>query len=239
MKVNEQEPGSVSREAITDEQLALQAGDGLQSAFEELASRYTTRLFRFLSRRMASEQDAEDLTQETLIRAFQNIRSYDSRWRFSTWLYTIASRLAINYNRSKSRKAGALSLGDAPLSDSALSVPETPLTTLSRNEDSENLWMMARQLKAGQYEALWLRYVEELKVEEIAGVMKKTRIHVRVLLHRARSNLSNLLRQFPVGNTGNSDVGDGVPVPQSTTGNPGGSIVLIAREEPKDVLFSS
>ncbi len=221
MTVKEQAAGSVSRDGITDEQLAAQAGDGVLVAYEELASRYTTRLFRFLGRRMATEQDAEDLTQETLIRAFENIGGYDSRWRFSTWIYTIASRLALNYNRGGHRRTGALSLGDAPAADSALSVPETPLTTLSRSEDSENLWTAARQLKAGQYEVLWLRYVEDLTVKEIAEVLKKTKIHVRVLLHRARTNLSHLLHQTPAAEMA------------------AGAGVSVSREERSDVLFST
>ena len=60
---------------------------------------------------------------------------------------------------------------------------------MTREENYENIWKAAQTLQQYQYEALWLRYVEDMPVKEIARVLKKSRVHVRVLLHRARLNL--------------------------------------------------
>jgi DNA-directed RNA polymerase specialized sigma24 family protein len=64
-----------------------------------------------------------------------------------------------------------------------------------QNEQSQNIWALARTLSKNQYEALWLCYVEDIPAKDIAKIMKKTQISVRVLLHRARLNLAKRLDQ--------------------------------------------
>ena len=63
-----------------------------------------------------------------------------------------------------------------------------------REEDAKNLWNIAQTLQSNQFQALWLRYIEELSLKEIARVMKKNQVHIRVLLHRARLNLFKQLK---------------------------------------------
>ena len=96
----------VAKEAVnaTDEELAAQAAAGSRSAFEELVSRYSLRLFHFLRSCSRSDEDVEDLTQETFLRAYRNIGRYDPQRRFSTWLYTMAIRLSISRQRSQRKK---------------------------------------------------------------------------------------------------------------------------------------
>lgn len=62
---------------------------------------------------------------------------------------------------------------------------------------NQNLWRLARNLKANQYEALWLRYVEDLSLKEIARIMRKSYTAARLLLHRARLNLGKQLQKNP------------------------------------------
>src|SRR5512143_3621656 len=80
----------------TDEELACEARAGSRRSFEELASRYRRRLFVYLRPRLASDEDAEDMVQDTFLKLYRNIEGYDPAFRFSTWLYTSASRLAID-----------------------------------------------------------------------------------------------------------------------------------------------
>jgi RNA polymerase sigma-70 factor, ECF subfamily len=180
---------------LSDEELALEAGSGSGRSFEILIQRYTTRLFQFLRQRLPTDQDAEDITQEAFIKAYQNMHRYDSQWKFSTWLYTIASRLAISHYRANKKNAYHLSLNESaqPLTSTANCTG--PRESLIKQQDSQNLWTLASALKPNHYEALWLRYGEEFTVKEIADVLKKTPLHVRVLLHRARLKLSKLMAQ--------------------------------------------
>ena len=69
--------------------------------------------------------------------------------------------------------------------------PEDPSELMARREEARNLWQRARQLLPdGQFQALWLRYIEDMDIEQIARVLGKTQTHVKVLLFRARHKLA-------------------------------------------------
>ncbi|MCK4760574.1 MAG: sigma-70 family RNA polymerase sigma factor [Candidatus Aminicenantes bacterium] len=165
---------------LSDEELALRAGAGSHFYFEELVYRYSQRLFFYLRPKIATDQDTEDLVQETFLKIYRSIGRYDPDYKFSTWIYTTAGRLAISYYRKKREvETGFEAAADVP----------GPAESMIRRETFQNIWSAARALQKDQYRALYLRYVEDMPVKEIARVMKKTGIHVRVLLHRARLKL--------------------------------------------------
>jgi len=169
---------------VTDEELAVEVASGSRLAFEELVCRYSPRLFHFLRRRVHTDQDIEDLIQETFLKAFRNIDRYDPEYRFSTWLYTVALRLAISHHRANRPK----DLSSIPSHN-----PIDPEEIVTRKDRSQKIWAVAKSLHRKQYEVLWLRYMEDMAVKEIALVMNKTNVQVRVLLHRARLNLGKKL----------------------------------------------
>ena len=169
-------------EGTTDEELARRARAGSIRSFEELARRYKRRLFVYLRPRVGSDEDAEDLVQETFLKLYRNIGSYDPEFRFSTWLYTSAGRLAIDVYRK-----GAASR-DKRTEENAGELPD-PASERDRDPRALALWDAARGLGANRFRVLWLRYGEDLSIEEIAAVMGRTRLAVRVLLHRARTDL--------------------------------------------------
>ena len=158
---------------LSDEELVSKAQTGSRRCFEELVHRYSHRLFYFLRAKVTSDEDTEDLVQETFLKTYRNINRFDLNYKFSTWLYTTAARLAISFYRKKRLNEG--------LSVFNPSSPD-PQEQLLREEDSENLWNIAQSLQSNQYQVLWLRYMEELSLKEIAVVMKKNRVHVRRLI---------------------------------------------------------
>jgi RNA polymerase sigma-70 factor (ECF subfamily) len=168
------------------EALALRAQQGSVEAFSDLVEHFQVRLYNFLLRR-AGPHDAEDLAQETFIRAWQRIDQYRPRWRFSTWLFTIATRLAA----ARARRIGAgrgLSLADAP-------EPAGPAQPAHATDEGARLWAMVDEtLGPEQRSAVWLRYAEDLSMHEIALVMGKSEVAVRVMLHRARAALAERWR---------------------------------------------
>ncbi|MFO7732357.1 MAG: sigma-70 family RNA polymerase sigma factor [Candidatus Aminicenantes bacterium] len=174
----------------TDEELAREARDGSRRSFEELALRYRRRLFAYLRPRLGSDQDAEDMVQETFLKLFRNIGSYDPAFRFSTWLYTSATRLAISSYRKNKAAPGTIRLEDAREA-------ADPKGEAGGSPDAPGLWDAARALAGNQYRALWLRYGEDMDVEDIARALGKSRLAVRLLLHRARTNLMKRLGPSP------------------------------------------
>jgi RNA polymerase sigma-70 factor (ECF subfamily) len=168
----------------SDEELAAQAAAGSRACFEELVCRFSPRLFHFLRHKTQSDQDSEDIIQETFIKVYHNIDRYNPEWKFSTWLFTAANRLAISRLRYlKVRR-------DSYMTHNPPSGPEEAFIL---NEEARHLWDQAQTLPKRQHEALWLRYIEGMSLNEIAEVLHIKQVHARVLLHRARLNLERKL----------------------------------------------
>jgi RNA polymerase sigma-70 factor, ECF subfamily len=178
-------------EDIDPNDLVVSARAGCEESYAELARRFFPRLVQLISPRISGKNhmDAEDIAQEALARAFLKLADFDPQYRFSTWLYTIAIRLAMDHNRGTRRRLALL--------DTHRSLFELRENSQARvasqydyRESADKIWLVARSvLSESQYTAMWLRFAEDLSVEEIARVMRKTKVGVRVLLHRARSKM--------------------------------------------------
>ncbi len=178
----------------TAEELARQVQGGSKAGFAELAARFGPRLFCYFRQKISSREDCEDLVQETLVKAYRNIDRYRPTQVFSTWLYTIGTRLAIDHFRSRNcRRAASVSCDGAAAS--TVDAGEDPYETAARRDDAGSLWSLARSLPEKQRDVLWLRYGEGLAVKEIAPVLGLTRVHVKVLLFRARKGLAKMYEQ--------------------------------------------
>jgi RNA polymerase sigma-70 factor, ECF subfamily len=170
---------------LSDEELAQNAKAGSRSCFEELMYRYNSRLFHFLKVKTQTDEEAEDLVQETFLRAYKNLNRFTTEWKFSTWIYTTANRLSISHHRACTAKKRTFR--------------EDPLTDnngddIHREMELKNIWHQAKKLRPDQHKALWLRYGEEMSIEDIAKILKKNKITTRVLLHRARQNLAQYVK---------------------------------------------
>ena len=155
------------------------AKNGSVTAFTSLVCSYREGLLRFLLTRSSSFADAEDALQDTLINAYRYLNSYDPRWRFSTWLY----RIAIN-NVAKLKPTGTEELGDLRDEES------DPLAHCIVASDRENLWQCARrELSDEVYAAMWLRYVEDMSVNDISAILDRSVSWTKVNLLRGRRTL--------------------------------------------------
>lgn len=175
--------------ALSAEELALRSQRGCRASFAELVERYGVRLFDFLRYKTNSLQDAEDLVQDTFVKAYENIHRYDDSWKFSTWLFTIASRLASSHFRR---------LRPWRMLEEIESGGIGPGQMMVKRETGKNLWKMAQDLSKNQYQALWLKYAQNMSIKEIARVMRKSQVNVKVLLYRARLNLAGRLQEVAV-----------------------------------------
>jgi len=161
-------------------ELINRAQAGSVAAYEEIVRHYQDRLLRFLMVRGLQQVDAEDAAQSTFVAAWQNLSSYRSKWRFSTWLYTIARRTAIQHKPSANHH---------DILENSSSDLDPCLTEQLRN----NVWSVARdQLEPRVFQALWLHYGEGFSGAEVARIMQRTTVWVRVTLHRARNDLHKI-----------------------------------------------
>jgi len=182
-------PSGSEPPTASDEDLAQAAQQGRVEAFEELVRRYQVPLVRFL-RRTGSAQEAEDLTQDAFVRAYENLHRYRPSWRFSTWLFTIARRLCLNRNRRRRPVADTDALGAVP------SAAPSPSAAVADAEERFRLWDRAAVvLSTPQLNALWLHYVEEMPLAEVARVLGRSLAAVKTMLHRARKRLLPYLEE--------------------------------------------
>ena len=171
--------------------LAIRAQSGCAVAFAELHHRLHPRLIRFLEKNLARTCVlAEDVAAETLARAWQAIDSFDPRYQFVTWVYTIATRRAADHVRAAKRKQLS------PLPVDVPSASDAPSASLEQSEALGTIWAVAQHaLSDDQYAALWLRFGEDLSITEVAKILGRTTVGVRVLLHRGRSTLQKALER--------------------------------------------
>ena len=176
----------------SDEELAREAQGGSRASFEELVRRYETQLYRFLARTCRNDADGADLTQETFMTAYVKLARYNPAQSFATWLFIIARRKCIDHLRIR-RPVGeeaAVELVDE----------NCPAEQAARRDEQSDLWQRARAVLSDvQFQAVWLKYVEDLSVAEIAAVLRRTQTHVKVILFRARTTLAVALDVQPGG----------------------------------------
>jgi RNA polymerase sigma-70 factor (ECF subfamily) len=173
--------------SATDEQLARRAQRGCAKSFELLVRRFQVPLLHFLRKRVKSLADAEDLLQETFVRAYQQIGRYRDRWRFSTWIFTIAHRSSVSHHRK--RQAESNRIGGASR-EPAVSLP-SPDHRIVEEESRRRFWDLAADvLSDDQFCAVWLYYVEEMPTRDITRVLNCSWVSVKTTLYRARRRLA-------------------------------------------------
>ena len=169
-------------------ELIDRARQGSVDAFEQLVLHYQDRLYRFLLVRANNRADAEDVLQETFVAVFKYLPSYRPKYRFSTWLFTIAVRQLGRQRQSP---------GTADSLDSIACGHAGPEQLGIQVEQQRSTWQTARScLGDAQFTALWLFYVEDLPLTEIGKVMKRPVSWVKVNLMRARRRLSKELQDY-------------------------------------------
>ena len=172
----------------TDQELAARACNGCRSSFDELVERYSQKVFKFIFMKTNNIECTEDIVQDAFIRAWQNIEKYNPKYCFSTWLYTIAIRLTHNHFR----KRKPITIDDEIL-DCQNSRQQPPDDIAIQAEQNRIVWEKAADLKPEYYNILWLKYIEQMSIEEIAKTTGKSESNVKVILHRARNKLAKTL----------------------------------------------
>lgn len=204
------------QQPVSDEQLVAQVQTGNLTALEVLVGRHEARIYRFVANSLRDEAEAQDVTQETFVTAYRKISQFKRGCPFAAWLFTIARRKCIDWHRSRKLL----------LQETMPELPDKndPSVLLAEREDGENLWAFARRVVPElQFQALWLRYAEDLSVADIARALGRTRIHVKVLLFRGRTRLATELESQSAAGTskGTFDVrADSLPTVIEQISNP-------------------
>jgi RNA polymerase sigma-70 factor (ECF subfamily) len=189
----------------TDNNLVREFIAGNDAAFTQLVTKYKDSLTNFLNVMVGNYDVAADLAQETFIRVYRNIGRYSNIYQFSTWLYRIASNLAIDEIRYRKRRGQVFynniwdnsRTNDAERPEMQISdVRRGPREEILRRESSQVLGDAIRSLPEKYRVAFVMKEVQELPYETIAQILKCSTGTIKSRLHRARELLQRKLEHY-------------------------------------------
>ena len=192
---------SIDLATLSDQDVVLEARAGRQAAYRELVRRYERPIFSLIYRMVRNREQAEDLSQETFVKALNAIESYRPEYKFSSWIFKIANNVSIDHLRRRELdtlpldgsqhaltpeaiQASALQLGDRQ---------ETALEELEAKELGGEIEQAISTLRPEYRACILLRHVEGRPYEEIATMLDLPLGTVKTYIHRARGELRQAL----------------------------------------------
>lgn len=185
----------------SDQEVVLEARAGRQAAYRELVRRYERPIFSLIYRMVRNREQAEDLSQETFVKALNAIESYRPEYKFSSWIFKIANNVSIDHLRR--RELDTLSLDGSPhaltpeaVQASALQLgdrQESALEELEARELGGEIEQAIAALRPEYRSCILLRHVEGRPYEEIATMLDLPLGTVKTYIHRARGELRQAL----------------------------------------------
>jgi len=183
---------------FVEKRLTERAKRGDREAFAELIEIYKDKIFQLAYRMVGNRQDAEDIAQETFLRVYANLHQYDDSYKFSTWIYRIATNLCIDRGR---KKRPHFSLDEEIEPGQGLdwysrlsSRDNTPEEKLVTRELQERVQDALSHLAPKYRSIMILRYIEDLSLQEISEVLKLPVTTIKTRIHRGREALRSRLR---------------------------------------------
>ncbi|CAG7650572.1 ECF RNA polymerase sigma factor SigW [Paenibacillus solanacearum] len=173
---------------VSDEQLVAEALRGNRDAFAELVHRYKHKVYGLLRGMGAGEMDAQDLAQETFLKAYRGLAGHDSSRSFASWLYAIAANgLRDHWKRRRPSAEAAIA--------AETSGGESPEDIYLQAERRSELQERLKRLPENYRMALLLRYTNDLTYEEISGILAVPIAKVQNDLHRAKKRLKQVITE--------------------------------------------
>lgn len=174
----------------SDQEIIASVLLGNKSDYSIIIDRYKNKAFSLLKRMLKNEQDAEEIMQDCFIKAYNSLKSFKGEAKFSTWFYRIVYNTALTKLSSKKRKTESeMSSVDEHFdlkSDYDFRIPESEDLTTIVND-------LVNQLPEKYSAVINLFYINEMSCEEISKVMEISVSNVKVLLHRSRNAMKDLI----------------------------------------------
>ena len=186
---------------VSELDLVKRCQAGHTEAFDELVTRYRTRVFSMIYNMVHSEQDAWDLAQDSFVKAWRSIKRFRGRSSFYTWIYRIVMNVTIDWLRKKQVKGAGAEFDDAvelkeidPASRTVPKADALPFETMERSEIRARIEKAIAQLSAEHRAVILMKEIEQMQYHEIAEALGCSIGTVMSRLFYARKKLQNLLR---------------------------------------------
>jgi len=185
------------KDAKTDMDLITDTLKGNHNSFTTLVNRYYASLYWVIYRIVGNSTDADDLTSESLVKAYESLSSYSNKYAFSTWLHTIGSNRAIDFVRNRNKQPSPINNPTSTEEDIMTPSIESDLSAednMIRLETNEIIADVISELKPFHRSLIDMRYFKNMSYEEISKKMNKPIGTIKTGLFRARKNLFNLIK---------------------------------------------
>jgi len=176
--------------------LIAQARQGSEGACRELVEYHQQRLFAFVWRIVRNNDEAEDICQETFMRALTSLDDFKEEYRFSTWIFTIGYRLALNSLKHRSHQ-NSYDFSNVARADQKNQIDEIMQSECSR-KIQQIIWSEVDNLTSAQKATILMFYRQGLSCQEVAEALDMPVATVKSHMHRAREKLRLRLRQQQV-----------------------------------------
>jgi len=196
------QPAMAGAEPYTDAEVMLRVKAGDQLAFDFLVQKYRRPLVNFMYRMARNTAAAEDLAQEVFLRVYRSRQSYEATAKFTTWLYRIATNLAVNHARDTRKERPEITLSlDEPDEETGVTmdVADTTITAeeaLVRRERLAAIRGKIEVLPERQKLAVIMHKYQQMDYKQIADVLKLSESATKSLLFRAYETLREQLKEF-------------------------------------------
>ena len=186
---------------VSDLELVKQCQAGQTEAFDELVSRYRTRVFAMIYNMVHNEQDAWDLAQESFVKAWKSIKRFRRHSSFYTWVYRIVMNVTIDWLRKKQIKGAGSEFDDSiqlkeidPASRTVPKAEPLPHERMERSEIRVKIDNAIGQLSPEHRAVILMKEIDDMQYHEIAETLGCSIGTVMSRLFYARKKLQNLLR---------------------------------------------
>ena len=188
---------------VSELDLVKRCQDGDSEAFDELVTRYRTRVFGMIYNMVHSEPDAWDLAQDSFVKAWKSIKRFRGQSSFYTWIYRIVMNVTIDWLRKKQIKAGGAEFDDAiqlkevdPASKTMPKGDAMPSEQLEQREIRAEIDKAIAQLSPEHRAVILMKEIDGMQYHEIAETLGCSIGTVMSRLFYARKKLQNLLRDY-------------------------------------------
>ena len=191
---------------VSELELVRQCQTGSAEAFDELVTRYRTRVFAMIYNMVHNEQDAWDLAQDSFVKAWRSIKRFRGRSSFYTWIYRIVMNVTIDWLRKRQIKGAGVEFDEAiqltqidPASRTAPKADPLPHARMERSEIRARIDEAIKQLSPDHRAVILMKEIEEMQYHEIAETLGCSIGTVMSRLFYARRKLQSLLRDVYEG----------------------------------------
>lgn len=166
---------------------------GNTNAFVHLVDNYKDMVYSLAYKMTKNKQEAEEISQDTFVKAYKNIRKFKGDSKFSTWLYRIAYHTSLDYLKKDKNHKKTFEINEITLNQ--ITSVDNILQGLERKERAQLVDMCLFKLPEDERSLLWMFYFDEFSLKEITKITALSEANIKVKLHRARKKLLTIVKE--------------------------------------------